>query len=331
MRKALRVVLWIVTVLAVLVLGGLVYFGTVYPKKQTPPAVRIEPTPDLLARGDYLFYHVAGCAVCHTPHEPGVAGARIQPDRIGEGGEPFQLGSAGILYAKNITPAALGEWTDGEIVRALRDGVSRDGSPLFPLMPYLNYRSLSERDLHAIVAYVRSLESRASEVPDRELHFPMNLIIRLMPSPAGPYPTAPDSTGSVDYGRYLVNAASCGDCHSPMDDRGQPLPGRELSGGNPFPTGDGWVAHTANITPDRATGIGAWSRERFIGAFKARERQGSALRSPAPGERRSPMPWLAYAGMNEDDLGAIYDYLRTVEPVRHEVVKFVRAEAAVSK
>lgn len=330
MRRALHVVAWIVTVIAVLVLGGLVYLGLVYPKKQDPPAVRIEATPDLLARGDYLFHHVAACAVCHTPHEPSLSGARIEPDRIGEGGPPFPLGYAGTLYAKNITPTALGEWTDGEIVRALRDGVSRDGGSLFPLMPYSNYRNLSERDLHALVVYVRSLEPRPNKVPDRELHFPMNLIIRLMPSPAGPYPSAPERSSTVDYGRYLVNAASCGDCHSQMD-KGQPLAGLELAGGNPFPTDDGWVATTANITPDSATGIGAWSRERFIGAFKARELQRIAPRPPAPGERRSPMPWLAYSGMTEEDLGAIYDYLRTVEPVRHEVVRFAREEAASSE
>jgi mono/diheme cytochrome c family protein len=322
----LRALGWVVTVLAILVLGGLVYLALAYPKRQAPPEVRVEPTPVLLARGRYLFHNVAGCAVCHTPHEASLSGARIDRDRIGAGGPSFPLGSAGTLYAKNITPTALGEWTDGEIVRALRDGVSRDGSPLFPLMPYFNYRDLSERDLHAVIAYVRSLEPRASEVPDRELHFPMNLIIRLMPGPAGAYPPDPEPGSGVDYGRYLVNAASCADCHSPMDDRGRPLPGLELSGGNPFPTGDGWVAYTANITPDSATGIGAWSRERFIGAFKARESQGSRL--SAPGERRSPMPWLSYSGMREEDLGAMYVYLRTVEPVENEVIRFAREEDA---
>jgi len=326
MRKTLRVLGWIATVVAVLVLGGLVYLGVAYPKQQDPPEVRIEPTPELLARGRYLFHNVTGCAVCHSPHEPSLSGARIDSARIGEGGEPFPIGSAGTLYAKNITPAALGEWTDGEIVRALRDGVSRDGTPLFPLMPYFNYRQLSELDLHAIVAYLRTLEPRTSDVPERELRFPMNLIIRLMPGPAGPYPSDPHQAQSLEYGRYLVTAASCGDCHSPMDDRGQPLPGRELSGGNEFPTGDGWVARTANITPDSATGIGAWSRERFIGAFA--RRRGQASRAPAPGERRSPMPWLSYSEMSEEDLGAMYDYLRTVEPVENEVIRFAREEDA---
>lgn len=326
MRKALRIVLWLVTGLAVVVLAGLVYLGVAYPRTDDPPDIEIRATPELLARGEYLFHSVAACAVCHSPHERGAFGARVDPARIGEGGEPFPLGSAGTLYAKNITPTALGEWTDGEIVRALRDGVSRDGSPLFPLMPYFNYRTLSERDLQAIVAYVRTLAPRPDDVPERELNFPMNLIIRIMPGPAGPYPAEPGG-GAVERGRYLVTAASCGDCHSPMDDRGTPLPGRELSGGNEFPTGDGWVARTANITPDSVSGIGAWTRERFVGAFKARRSGGS----PAAGARLSPMPWLAYSRMNEEDLGAIYDYLRTVPPVRNEVVRFVPQRPATGE
>ncbi len=258
MRKALRALGWIATVVAVLVLGAFVYLGLAYPKAEDPPAVEIEATPELLARGDYLFNNVTGCVVCHSPHEPTVAGARVIPGSEGEGGPEFPIGSAGTLFAKNITPAALGEWSDGDIVRALRDGVSRDGTALFPLMPYFNCRRLSEFDGPAIGASTRTLAPRGSEVPERELAFPMNLIVRMMPGPAGPFPTAPVPSNTVAHGEYLVTAASCGDCHSPMDDRGRPLPGRELSGGNPFPTGDGWVAHTANITRTarRASGCG---------------------------------------------------------------------------
>lgn len=323
MRTALRVLLWIVTVIAVIVLGGLVYLGLAYPKKQDPPSTSIEATPELVARGEYLFHHVAVCAECHSPHDPERVGEPIVPGRVGEGGWEFPLGAAGTVYSKNITPAAVGEWTDGEIVRALRDGVSRKGAPLFPLMPYFNYRQLSERDLHALVAYMRTLPSRATQVPDRELAFPMNLIVRTIPNPAGPYPQEPARSPSAEYGRYLVTAASCGECHSPMD-RGEPVAGRAFSGGNPFPHEEGWVARSTNITPDSATGIGAWSRERFIGTFKSRVPGPGGARRLAPGERRSPMPWLGYSGMSEGDLGAIYDYLRTVEPVRNEVVRFER-------
>lgn len=328
MKKALRVAGWLVGVLGVLVLGGLIFLAIAYPKKQDPPAIQIEATPELVARGEYLFHDVTVCAVCHTPGQDDRAGAPIVAERLGEGGIPFPLGSAGTLYSKNITPAALGDWSDGEIVRAVRDGVSRDGTPLFPLMPYGNYRQLSERDIHALVAYVRTLAPRPTKVPERELRFPMSLIIRLMPSPAGSYPAEPPISNPVEHGRYLVVAASCGDCHSPMDDRGQAIPGREFAGGNSFPTGDGWVAYTANITPDSATGIGVWSRERFVGAFKARAPERSAPRPLGPNERRSPMPWIEYGGMTEEDLGAIYDYLRTLAPVRHEVVRYAREEAA---
>ena len=326
MRKALRVLGWIATVVLVVVLGALVYLGLAYPKAEDPRAVEIAATPELLARGEYLFENVAGCVVCHSPHEPTVAGGRVTPGREGTGGPEFPIGSAGTLYAKNISPAVLGEWTDGEIIRALRDGVSRDGSALFPLMPYFSFRRLSEFDLTAIVAYTRTLPPGENEVPERELAFPMNLIVRMMPGPAGPYPAAPDPSNTVAYGEYLVTAASCGDCHSPMDDRGSPLPGRELSGGNAFPTGDGWVAHSANITPDSATGIGLWTRERFVSTVRQRA---AAAGSPlSEGARLTPMPWIAYAGMTDADLGAIYDYLRTVPPVRHEVVRFAREEAA---
>jgi mono/diheme cytochrome c family protein len=325
MQKALRALGWIAAVVLVIVLGALVYLGLAYPKAGDPPAVEIAATPELLARGDYLFHNVTGCVICHSPHEPTVAGARVIPGSEGAGGPEFPIGSAGTLYARNITPAALGEWTDGEIIRALRDGVSRDGTALFPLMPYFNYRRLSEFDLTAIVAYTRTLAPRESEVPERELAFPMNLIVRMMPGPAGPYPSAPDPSNTVAYGEYLVTIASCGDCHSPMDDRGRALPGRELSGGNPFPTGDGWVANTANITPDSATGIGRWSRERFISTVRQRA---AAAGSPlSESTRLTPMPWIAFAGMTDEDLGAMYDYLRTVSPVRHEVAKFTREEA----
>ena len=325
MRKALRALGWIATVVAVLVLGALVYLGLAYPKAEDPPAVEIEATPELLARGDYLFNNVTGCVVCHSPHEPTVAGARVIPGSEGEGGPEFPIGSAGTLFAKNITPATLGEWSDGEIVRALRDGVSRDGTALFPLMPYFNFRRLSEFDVHAIVAYTRTLAPRESEVPERELAFPMNLIVRMIPGPAGPFPTAPVPSNTVAHGEYLVTAASCGDCHSPMDDRGRPLPGRELSGGNPFPTGDGWVAHTANITPDSATGIGLWTREGFVSNIRQRA---AAAGSPlSESVRLTPMPWIAFAGMTDEDLGAVYDYLRTVPPVRNEVIRFTREGA----
>jgi hypothetical protein len=86
------------------------------------------------------------------------------------------------------------------------------------------------------------------------------------------------------------------------------------------------VAHTANITPDSATGIGLWTRERFV--ENARERAAAAGNPLSENERLTPMPWTAFAGMTDEDLGAVYDYLRTVPPVRNEVTRFTREGAA---
>lgn len=322
MRKALKVARYVLTGVVVLTGGAAIWFFTSFPKVEPAGAVAVDPTPALLARGEYLFHHVTVCAACHSLHDETLAGGPERPGTAGQGGAPFPLGGKSVVYARNITPTALGDWTDGELVRSLRDGISRDGAPLFPIMPYTNYRHLARPDLEALIAYTRTLVPRPDEVPERTLGFPLNLLIRIMPSPGGPIPDAADP---VAYGEYLVTAASCGECHTPRDDRGQPVPGRTLAGGSEFPLGEVLV-RSANITPDMETGIGGWTRERFVQQFKIRQRDVLEPRPLAPGETPSPMPWLAYGGMTEEDLGAIYDYLRTVEPVHHPVVRAGRAE-----
>ena len=93
-----------------------------------------------------------------------------------------------MLYSKNITPAAIGSWTDGELLRAGHRRVCRsDGTPLFPLMPYPHFGAMAEDDVHAVLAYVRSLKAiENTNIPERELNFPLNLIVRTIPAPATP-------------------------------------------------------------------------------------------------------------------------------------------------
>lgn len=328
MRKLVRVAVWIVAGVLVLAGGAAAWFAVAYPKAEDPPEVAVEPTPELLDRGEYLFRHVAVCADCHGVHREEMPGFPLREGSVGAGGNAFPLGGESVVYARNITPTAIGEWSDGEVIRALRDGIARDGTPLFPIMPYTNYRHLSERDLHAVVAYARTLEALPDTVPGRRLDFPLNVLIRIMPSPGGPVPeTAPDPADPVAYGEYLATVASCGDCHTPRDDRGRPLPGMTLAGGSEFPIGDA-VVRSANITPHDQTGIGGWTKERFVAEFRNRAAEGARPRPWAEGEVRSPMSWIAYGGMTEEDLGAIWAYLRTVEPVEHDVVPRAPVPAA---
>jgi mono/diheme cytochrome c family protein len=128
---------------------------------------------------------------------------------------------------------------------------------------------------------------------------------------------------SVAYGRYLVTAASCGDCHTMME-KGTPVEGMAFAGGMEFHLPAG-VVRTANITPDEETGIGSWPREMFIARFKEYAGPEATIIDTAAMKRQTVMPWTQYAGMTEQDLGAIYAYLRTRIPVKHLVETYTPA------
>ncbi len=238
----------------------------------------------------------------------------VEEQSLGQGGEAFP-GDFGVLYAPNITPEALGSWSNEDIYRAIVTGVRPDGSALFPLMPYPHYSQMDPRDVEDIIAYVRGLTSRSGKSGQTELNFPFNLIVRTMPLPAAPKPRP--AVGTREYGSYLTNMASGTDCHTPMD-KGAPVPGLSFAGGREFPVPSG-VTRSANITPDKETGIGRWSREAFTARFKD-PKAAHNLDSPlAPGQVNTIMPWRSYAGLTAEDLGAIYDHLMLQPAVKNRV------------
>lgn len=292
------------------------------------------PPPDLSGatgdpeRGRYLAEHVAVCVTCHSHRDwRFLYGPTDGP--IGGGSGSTQLALAlppgTVLWSPNLTPTALAGWTDAEIARAITGGLRRDGSPLFRVMPFDLYGKMADDDVASLVAWMRALPPAPDEVPARVLPLPLAIGVRSMPV-AAELVDAPPARGTAAYGAYLVNLASCVWCHSPVDRRSNLVPGRELSGGHAFPVpppGAGQV-YAPNLTPDPATGIGAWTREAFIGRFRGVP---GALRVPvADGGFGSPMPWLAYGGMDDEDLGAIYDWLRTVPPVENAVPRHVPPE-----
>jgi mono/diheme cytochrome c family protein len=261
--------------------------------------------------------------VCHADRDWTKFSGPVVPATKGKGGQRFGFGPEPfVLYAKNITPGGVGEWTDGELLRAMTTGVSRDGTPLFPLMPYRRYARMAREDVEAIVAYIRTLPAvPPGNVPARTLKFPLPLVVRTMPAPASHQPR-PDPADRVAYGRYLTNAAVCADCHTPIDAQGAPLPGRDFAGGTPFtPNGVGLV-RSANLTPDAGTGIGTWSEDQFLQKFRAFRDQPMRTLEGAERQQNTEMPWTYYAGMTDDDLRAIFAYLRTLTPVINRVEKF---------
>jgi cytochrome c553 len=269
-----------------------------------------------LARGDYLVKHVALCLDCHSTRDWSIETAPIIPGTEGGGGELFP-GPHGKLIAPNITPAAIGKWTDDQLYAALTAGQRPDGTHLFPIMTWPAYSQLAEDDLRAIIAVIRTLKPITAMPPASELTVPVEEIAKSIPvakeRPARPAPSDP-----VAYGRYLVNAAGCIDCHTQMGPEG-PLPNMAFAGGMRFDLPSGPVV-SANLTSDK-TGLGDWDEEMFLGRFTAyRDRQ--RLSKLMAGQRNTIMPWHAYSQMTDDDLKAIYAYLRTLPAVVNEVEHF---------
>lgn len=322
MKRLGRVLLGLVALLLVSAGAGVSYLFVAFPKVSPARAIRIEATPERLTRGEYLAHHVSGCIDCHSERDYTRFSGPIKHEFDGRGGEMFDLNNSGVpgtLYAKNITPATMGAWSDGEMVRAITEGVSRDGTPLFPLMPYPHFGRMAEDDVHAVVAYVRSLKAIDFTPPPRSLMFPMNLITRTIPGPAS-FAARPSPADTVAYGAYLVNAAACSECHTPIDNRGQPLPGLAFAGGSQFriPSSNYRVV-SANITPETDTGIGSWTEQQFVEKFKGFETPSDHVLTDAEQRQNTVMPWTQFAGLTREDLAAIYAYLRTLTPVVHRV------------
>src|SRR5918993_1820790 len=178
MKTLLKIIGGVVVLLLLAAAAGLGYLFYAFPKVPAAGEYRIEATPERLARGKYLNDHVLGCTTCHSERDWTRFSGPVKPDTIGIGGQVFALGPAGTLYSKNITPAAIGSWTDGELLRSVTAGVSRDGTPLFPLMPYPHFGVMADDDIHAVLTYVRSLKAIENRnIPERDLNFPLNLIV----------------------------------------------------------------------------------------------------------------------------------------------------------
>ncbi|HET9795827.1 MAG TPA: cytochrome C [Thermoanaerobaculia bacterium] len=331
MKKFLRALAATVVVFAA-ALAALVAFFVLRPPKSRPPSPeKIAITPARVERGRYLVLHVTDCLGCHSDHEFDRFGMPVKAGTEGQGGFAFdeKLGVPGVVCAQNITPDpefGLASWSDGEVLRAMREGVDRNGRALFPMMPYLGYRHLSDEDARAIVAYLRTLPPIHRPVPAKRIHFPLNLLLKSVPRPLDG-PVAPVAAAdSVAYGKYLTTIAGCLGCHTTEDARHRPIPGMEFAGGNEY-RGPWGTNRSANLTPEAHTWMGHATKAEFIGRFKAFVPL--AGNSPvAPRGQNTVMGWLAYSGMTPEDLGAIYDYLKTVKPVRHDVVTFPEAPGA---
>lgn len=298
-----------------------VYFASCKGKKsETTGTSPDDSLTKVIARGDYLAHNVSQCMDCHSFRDTGRFSMPIVPGTEG-GGAGFAFGKAegipGEVTPPNITPFALKDWTDEEIVRAITHGVNKKGDTLFPMMPYNAYSRMTKSDILSIVAYLRTLKPIERTTAPRHLEIPMSM---LGPLPEGNLDnnTMPDPSDKIKYGQYLVTAAVCSECHTPMGAQGPDF-SKMFSGGFLFDLGFMKVT-VANITPDSTTGIGAWTEEMFVNKF--RNNASDQVVNMRPGRENTVMPWANYGKMTDEDLKAIYAFLRTVKPISNKVEKW---------
>ena len=261
-------------------------------------------------RGRYLVEGPAHCFMCHSELDWGREGFPPRPGGEGAGQNPFPEELFPWLVAPNISPdpqTGTGRWTDDQFRRALRQGIGGDGRVLFPMMPYRLFHDMSDEDVEAVIAYLRSIPPVRREVPRSRLPEPVKASLRPLPSP-GRVPS-PDRSSPVKYGEYLTKISNCTGCHTPVDPTGAPLPGMAWAGGLNLAGPWGNVS-SVNLTPD-PSGIPHYTEDLFL----------KVIRHGNPGGRplNPIMPWGYFRKMTDEDLKAIFAYLKTLEPVSHRI------------
>jgi hypothetical protein len=272
-----------------------------------------ERTPQRWSRGKYLVENVSACMDCHSPHDWTQHDAPIVPGMEGAGMDfSVMKGLPGHVVAPNITPdpeTGAGTWSDDALARAIREGIGHDGRTLFPMMPYGNFRKYSDEDVASIVVFLRSLPPARNTLPQTEIIFPVKYLIRSVPEPITAPVPEPDLSQQVKRGEFLTGVANCADCHTPIDAHGQPIAGMDFAGGQIFEGPWGKVA-TANLTPD-PSGIPYYDEALFLQTIRTGTVKARTL--------NQIMPWFIFRNMTDEDLKAIFAYLKTLKPVKHLV------------
>jgi len=314
--RAKTVVLGLLAVVVLLVLGAITAVGwqvVLGPDARPVTAEKFEVTEARLARGKYLAEGPGHCFFCHSDHDLSNPEYPIIQEKKGAGWV-MPIPDLNNIAARNITPdpeTGIGSWTDDEVARAIREGVRKDGSALFPIMPYLEFQHMDDEDVKSIVVYLRTLKPVRNQVPARQLPGPLEYIVKTIPRPlTTPQPSHPSATPE-QRGEYLARMATCRECHT-ASIQGDAVPGLEFGGGNKFnDPGQGMKEiFSLNITKD-ASGIAHYDESLFIQTLRTGQVT-SRLVSHI-------MPFESFRNMTDEDLRDIFAFIRSQPPVKHRV------------
>ncbi|MEO8277629.1 MAG: c-type cytochrome [Thermoanaerobaculia bacterium] len=270
------------------------------------PAIQASTDPVVIEHGRRLFYGQAACAYCHVPRDGWArldAGEMVPPSGAHRFPLPF-----GPVYSANLTSdvaTGIGGRTDAELARTIRNGVRANGRAIIPLM---DYPGMSDDELVAVISYIRTLPPVVNQVPEHELNMLGKALMAFAIGPqkaeTPPPAVAPASAPTIERGKYLVLSNTlCADCHTKHSNEEK----GKLAGGDPMEAAldPKHLYVPPNLTPDPATGhITGWTEETFLARFRA-----------GPVYKDGVMPWGAYGRMSDDDIRAIYRYLKSLPPI----------------
>lgn len=261
-----------------------------------------KPDTRLVERGRVLVEGIMACGNCHAVRDQS---GQVLADQGLSGGMPFNEPMFR-AHAANITPdreTGIGAWTDAQLAKAIREGVRPGGKPVIgPPMPIEFYRHIADRDLAAIVAYLRAQPAVRREVPASTFNFPL-------PPNWGPpvqRVSVPSRSDKVRYGAYLANIGHCMECHTPRDDKGM-LQRQSLGAGGQVFNGPWGRSVSRNLTP-HASGLKDWSDAEIARAVREGVRRDGQRLMP-------PMAFEYYRRIDDADMSALIAYLRSLKPV----------------
>lgn len=268
----------------------------------------VPPTPadaDAVVKQGALLYRAAGCVGCHSPPYQGaqhLGGGRKVPTAFGT------------FYAPNISPSAdgIGDWTEADFVRALREGRSPDGRAYWPMFPTMAYTGMSDDDLHALWAWLRLGPPVDGTWPEADLRFPYGMpgLLALWRSLAfreGPLEPDPTQSAAWNRGAYLVRAvAYCDQCHTPRAATGVLRKRHDMAGGANPAKGE---LHP-NLTPHPTAGIGSWTEDDIVAFLGSGRKPDGSVADPTQVMAEKITDSLSY--LPEADLRAIAVYLRSL-------------------
>jgi mono/diheme cytochrome c family protein len=308
----------VILIVLVFALGCSCHSAKPMPEKTVPTVLDMDPiprTPARLARGKYLVEGLVQCPFCHSEIDYKHRGGQPLPGKKNGGfvfsPEESEVPAPYRVVAPNISSDpdyGAGKWKDSDFVRALRQGIGHDGRTLFPLMPYTYFCSLSDEDLASVIVYERSLAPVHIARPKTVL--PEDIKQTLQPLPPLEHVPEPDKADRVKYGEYLVTVGHCQLCHTPQDEKGNNLPGMAFAGGTLMEGPWGPTVASLNLTP-HPSGISYFDESMFITTIREGRAKARLL--------SNAMPWGYFRNLTDEDLKAVFAYLRTLKPIRHRV------------